>query len=360
MYSLNRKSATIKSIVKKEQDIQLLNILFNDQKESRAVNYIQLSGELSVGDRVIVNSTAVDLGLGTGGYHFVISKITATQNNNPVKNKDNGHIMKLRYTPFQMCTLSVEEEASPYHELIKNFTGLAGQVVVFIPLHSLLAPLVISFKKIFPQHKVAYIMSEGGSLALPFSNTIKELKRDDLLDKTITMGHAFGGDYEAVNIYTALACAKEVVEADLIVVGMGPGLVGTNTPLGFSGTENALYSYAVNVLEGRSIIVPRVTFAEKRKRHYILSHHTVTLLKNLMKHRTDVVFPRDKRVRDYLDQLQLGNFHNLNYYETEPIKDILENSNYSFSSMGRKLDDDPLFFITAGLAVLRYREMEKE
>ena len=303
MYYLNRKSATVKSIVEKGQDIQILSILLDDEKEGQAVNYLQMSGELEVGDKVIVNSTAVDLGLGTGGYHFVITRISDIQNETSVNDKADGHIMKLRYTPFQMSTLSVEEEASPHHQLIKNFTSLDGKIVVFIPLHSLLAPLTISFKKIFPQRRIAYIMSEGGSLALPFSNTVKKLKQQKLLDKTISMGHVFGGDYEAVNIFTALACAKEVIEADLIVVGMGPGLVGTNTPLGFSGTDNALYSHAVNVLKGRSIIVPRVTLAEKRKRHYILSHHTVTLLKKLIDHRTDVVFPQDKRVRDYLDKL---------------------------------------------------------
>ncbi len=31
----------------------------------------QLIGTVAVGDRVVVNTTAVDLGLGTGGWHFV-------------------------------------------------------------------------------------------------------------------------------------------------------------------------------------------------------------------------------------------------------------------------------------------------
>jgi hypothetical protein len=141
---------------------------------------------------------------------------------------------------------------------------------------------------------------------------------------------------------------------------MGPGLVGTNTELGFTGTENALYSYAVKVLKGRSIVVPRVTFADKRERHYIISHHTITLLRKLINHRVEIPLPNDKRIRRYVEALNINRLHNLNYYNTELIRAILEKSEYKFSSMGRGFLDDPLFFITAGLAVLKYQDMKRE
>ena len=38
---------------------------------SRAYVLTQLIGPVAAGDRVVVNTTAVDLGLGTGGWHVV-------------------------------------------------------------------------------------------------------------------------------------------------------------------------------------------------------------------------------------------------------------------------------------------------
>ena len=38
-----------------------------DEKTEKAVNYEDLTGKVSVGDQVLLNTTAVKLGLGTGG-----------------------------------------------------------------------------------------------------------------------------------------------------------------------------------------------------------------------------------------------------------------------------------------------------
>ena len=83
-----------------------------------------------------------------------------------------------------------------------------------------------------PGRRLVYLMSDGAALPLGFSQTVTALKQEGLLAATITFGHAFGGDLEAVNIYSALLAAKHVVQADLAVVLMGPGVVGTGTTLG--------------------------------------------------------------------------------------------------------------------------------
>src|SRR5947207_1083265 len=44
-----------------------------DGSSATAIAYPSLVGEVRVGDRVLLNTTAVDLGLGTGGAHFVIA-----------------------------------------------------------------------------------------------------------------------------------------------------------------------------------------------------------------------------------------------------------------------------------------------
>ena len=67
---------------------------------SRAYNLTQLNGMVNVGDEVVVNTTAVDLGLGTGGWHVVHWNLA----NRSLDLPGPGHIMKLRYTSLQTNT----------------------------------------------------------------------------------------------------------------------------------------------------------------------------------------------------------------------------------------------------------------
>jgi len=74
------EKGTVRAIIKtfsKRKDL-LVEI---DGREEKAVNYNELTGEVQVGDQVILNTTAVKLGLGTGGYHFVLHNLA----NNPQK-----------------------------------------------------------------------------------------------------------------------------------------------------------------------------------------------------------------------------------------------------------------------------------
>ena len=47
-----------------------------------------------------------------------------------------------------------------------------------------------------------------GCFTSSFSRNIKMLQELNWLQGTITAGHAFGGDLEAINIYSALAAAE--------------------------------------------------------------------------------------------------------------------------------------------------------
>ncbi|MFW5986263.1 MAG: DUF3866 family protein, partial [Halanaerobiales bacterium] len=299
MYDISFKRARIKKIDKRRSGVEFVTINISGKGSSRAINYTPLTGNVNTGDRVIVNTTAVDLSLGTGGYHFICVDLDNNfcKNNKITPERTAGHIMKLKYTPFQLRTLSVEERDSPYHDLINSFNDLAGAPVVIIPLHSLLAPAAVSYKHFYPEHRVVYIMTEGGSLALGFSNLVGELKEKGYIDAAVTIGNAYGGDYEAVNIFTGLAAARAVSKADLIIAGMGPGITGTATRLGYSGVENAFIYQAVKILRGKAIIIPRVSLAEKRKRHYGISHHTITLLKDLIGEKTEIIFPDNEVIK---------------------------------------------------------------
>lgn len=77
-------------------------------REEKCILYPDLTGEVQPGDTVLLNTSAVSLGLGSGGYHYIIANL----NGQTKSMQAGGHIMKLRYTPMQVKVLSVEEEES--------------------------------------------------------------------------------------------------------------------------------------------------------------------------------------------------------------------------------------------------------
>ena len=77
-----------------------------DTDRGRAYALTQLTGTVAVGDRVVLNTTAVDLGLGTGGWHFVHWNLARETLHEPGP----GHIMKLRYTSLQVDAGGAEYE----------------------------------------------------------------------------------------------------------------------------------------------------------------------------------------------------------------------------------------------------------
>ena len=123
-------------------------------------------------------------------------------------------------------------------------------------------------------------MSDGGALPLALSDLVASLRDAGLVDVTVTAGHAFGGDHEAVNVPSALmvATASGVGGADAVVVAMGPGGVGTGSRLGATALEMAPALDAATALGGRAIAAVRWSDADPRPRHRGLSHHSRTAL----------------------------------------------------------------------------------
>src|SRR5207248_443272 len=214
----------------------------------------QLTGNVAVGDRVVVNTTAVELGLGTGGWHVVHWNLEREQ----WAERGPGHIIKGRYTSLQADVGSAEEHL----EELAQVESIEGMPVVAAALHSQLPAAAVAFKERAPDARLAYVMTDGAGLPLALSDLAFELRNRALIDATITCGHAFGGDYEAVSIFSALAVARHVAGADAVVVAMGPGIVGTNTRLGFSGMEVGGILDAAVALDGQPIACLRASFAD--------------------------------------------------------------------------------------------------
>ena len=65
---------------------------------------------------------------------------------------------------------------------------------------------------------------------------------------------------------------------EAVVASIGPGIVGTGTPLGHGALAAADVANAASALRGRPVLVPRVSFGDERERHRGLSHHTRAVL----------------------------------------------------------------------------------
>ena len=220
----------------------------------------QLIGPVSPGDRVVVNTTAVDLGLGTGGRDVVHWNLSRDGWSSPGA----GHVMKLRYTSLQVDTGAAVDERA----------GLNGKPVVACDVHSQLAAVAIAFADAAPGRRLSYVMTDSAALPLALSDLVADLVERRLLAETITCGQAFGGQREAVNVHSALVLA----EGHAVVVAPGPGVVGTGTRLGFGGMEVAGVVDAVSRMGGRPIVAVRWSEADPRPRHRGRSHHTATAL----------------------------------------------------------------------------------
>jgi len=323
-------------------------------REERAIAYTAFTGRLEPGDEVLLNTTAVVKGLGSGGYHFVLANLSRRGLDTPKA----GHIMKLRYTPAQIKVLAAEEPESPYHNLLREADNLAGTPVVALELHSQLAPVAAAvWKQGRGRLRLVYLMTDGGALPAAFSRTAATLKEKGLLAATVTVGHAFGGDFEAVNVYSGLLAAKYAAGADVIVAGMGPGVVGTATRYGTTALEQGETVNAAHVLGGLPVAALRLSFADPRPRHRGVSHHALTSLGRVALVPATVPVPamapeKAALVSAQLKSAGLAERHRLVTVDASETFDALDELEIEASTMGRGRDAEPEFFLAAGAAGL--------
>jgi hypothetical protein len=307
----------------------------------RAYALSQLTGPVELGDRVVVNTTAVELGLGTGGWHVVHWNLARDAWSEPGP----GHIIKGRYTSIQSDVGSTEEHL----EALAEVESIDGMPVVVAALHSQLPAVAAAFRAARPEGRLVYVMTDGAGLPLALSDLVATLRTKGLVDATVTCGHAFGGDYEAVSIYSALAVARHVAEADAAVVVMGPGIVGTNTRLGFSGMEVGPILDAAHALGGVAIACLRVSFADGRDRHVGLSHHSATALRLAARERVLVAVPElppeeATRLHDDLVAAGIDRRHDLVDLAAPDVLELFARFDLEITSMGRPAAADPALF----------------
>jgi Protein of unknown function (DUF3866) len=319
-----------------------------DGDEADALAYPGLVGPIAVGDRVLLNTTAVDLGLGTGGLHLVVAV-------EPGASMDVGHtgrVMKARYLPHQAAVPTVEETHADALEAARN---LGGVPVVAAPLHSMIAP-VAAGAKASARARVVYVMTDGAALHGRFSKLVPTLRDEGLFDGTVTAGQAFGGDLEAVTLWSALLAAVVVLGAEVVVVADGPGNLGTATTWGVSALASGQALDAAETLGGRPVAALRVSFADPRPRHRVVSHHSLTILDRVCRVAANVAVPvlddeeRRDALWDALRERKLEERHQLVEVDGRPALEELARAGVEVTSMGRSPADDPEFFLAAGAA----------
>ena len=341
------QTGEVVELLEERAGLQRVRVDLGDGPE-RAYVLTQLTGSVETGDRVVVNTTAVELGLGTGGWHVVhwnLARETWSE-------KGPGHIIKGRYTSLQADVGSAEEHLDP--ELV-DVDSIDGLPVVAAALHSQVPAVALGVRRIAPDARIVYVMTDGAALPLALSDLVAAMRSTDLIDSTVTCGHAFGGDLEAVSVFSALAVARHVAAADVAIVAMGPGIVGTGTRLGFSGIEVGPALDAVTGLGGQAVACLRVSFADPRPRHRGVSHHTLTTLRLACRARTTVALPmlggeQEATIRSDLAAAGIDRLHDIVDVAPPDVLGALGPEGLNVVSMGRPAHDDPALFLAAAAA----------
>jgi len=316
----------------------------------KAINYVQLLGRVEAGETVLLNTTAVRAGFGTGGYHFVMKR--AGEEKRP---EGAGGIVKLRYTPLQFRCRTVEEEDSPYRQALESAEGLEGMPVIAAGLHSQIGPAAAAVKSLRPGTRVAYVMTDTAALPYAFSKLAGKLKEAELIDGSITVGQSFGGDLEAINVYSGLLAARAVLGAEVAIVAQGPGNVGTGTEWGFGSIAQGEHINAAAVVGGRPVAVPRISFAEERERHRGVSRQTLVALGRVALVPALVAVPamepeKIELVHRQLDDEGITEKHEVLVARGEIGLQGLAERGVAVESMGRGPEQDPEFCLAAGAA----------
>lgn len=322
------RSATVTAIISERPGLQRLALRMADGSEARAYALTQLTGTCAPEDEVIVNTTAVDLALGTGGWHFVHWNLARAELVAPGPD----HIMKIRYTSLQ-ADVGTDELVEPRCD-----DPIPGVPVVVCSVHSQVAAVAAAFARGAPQRRLVYVMTDGASLPLAMSDLVATLKERGLLAATVTAGHAFGGDMEAVTVPAALGLAVHGLGADAVVVGMGPGVVGTGTELGTTALEVAPILDAAAAADGLPIMCVRASNGDPRARHRGISHHSVTAAR--LSHCQPLVAAVPP------EAASLPGVRSLDRPQPDGVR-ILADAQLRVTTMGRPPEDDSLFFAAA-------------
>jgi hypothetical protein len=306
-----------------------------------------LVGEVEVGDEVIVNTEAIDLGLGSGGFDVVHLNLSRGLDSD---RSGEEHVMKLNYTSLQHPVEPVETtpEGAPRRPE-------RASAVLVIPLHGHLAPAAWAANQARPELRVGYVQTAGGALPGALSRDVARLRELGLLAGHVTVAPCFGGEQEAISLVGGLHAAATWLGWDAVIAGPGPGILGSATRYGHGGMAALDTAHAALALGLPTLISPRLSSSDPRPRHRGLSHHSAAVLE-LVLATVRVAVPEveaarwaDSAERPEADALDAVIELCRDRHDIDVQRVDLEGyaaSGLPTRTMGRELSEDPLFFAT--------------
>jgi hypothetical protein len=278
-----------------------------DGEERPAVAYEELTGPNEVGDEVVVNVAARDLGLGSGGFDIVHVNLTRGLAGTGIPG---AHVMKLNYTPLQHAVEPVEpaELELPLEKPV---------AVCF--LHAQLPCVAWAARG---RGRVGYVQTGGGALPGSHSRVVADLLARGLLAGHVCAAPAFGGQHDAITTIGGLHAGLTELGWDAAIAGPGPGILGSASALGHGGMQALDTAHAALALGCRTILVQRMSSGDARARHWGVSHHTRTVL-DLLLRPVEAPQPADEDLEGYIA------------------------SGLPATTMGRTAEEDPVFFHAA-------------
>ena len=339
------RTAIVAEILAERDGLQRVRVRWPDPAPTgdRAYVLTDLTGPVTAGDEVVVNTTAVDLELGTGGWHVVHWNLSRREWAGP----GGGHVMKLRYTSLQADTGAVEEHQP---EAIDEVAlDLGAMPVVVVSVHSQVAAVAATIREVAPTVRTAVVMTDEAALPAALSDLLADLVQRGWISAVVTSGHAFGGDLEAVGPASALAAAKAVAAADIVIMGPGPGVVGTGTATGHSGMAAVAHVDLAAALGAKAILALRASSGDPRSRHQGLSHHSRVALA-LVARPVTVAVPRGEAQLRAAAVAVASPAVRVIEVDVPDVVATMHDANLQVTTMGRQPEDDRLFFSAAAAA----------
>ena len=305
-----------------------------------------LVGEMREGDEVIVNTEALDLELGSGGFDVVHANLTRGLE---APGASGEHVIKLNYT-------SVQHPVAPIEEAQADELGVARRIPVLVVfLHGQLAPAAWAAARAAPGLKLGYVQTQGAALPGRLSGDVAELRERGLLAGHVSAGPAYGAEREAISVAGALHAAAGSLGWDAAIVGPGPGILGSASRFGHGGMAALDSAHAALGFGLETLVAPRLSSGDPRPRHRGLSHHTESVLGLLLAGvRVPVpeVAEEEWPTGDGESETPLDALHRVcddrhDVWVREAALEEYRASGLPTRTMGRELDEDRLFFAAA-------------
>jgi hypothetical protein len=310
------RRGTVTAVVEQHEGLIRLEV-----DGSPCVAYPRVTGPVELGDEVLVNVQAQELGLGSGGFDVLYANLTRGLELDP---DEGAHVMTLPYTPLQHAVVHAEEGGA----LVPS---LDRAPVVCCSLHSQLAPVCAGLGQ---APGVAYVQLAGGALPVSLSDSLRVLRERGLVDVAIAASPCYDAEVQCANVASALSWAV-TRGYDAIVCAVGPGIVGTGSVLGHGALSAAEAANAASALDGAPVLAVRYSEADARERHQGVSHHTRAVIELCLGDLV-VAWPAGLAAPAWLEheEVDVGDWRDA--CEGLPLE-----------HMGRGPDEDPWFFAAA-------------